>query len=487
MADVDEDQDHPRPHVVVVGAGIAGLTAAFALREAPVRLSVLEAGSRLGGKLAVSQIAGVQVDEGAEGLYARRPKTARLVADVGLGEQLTTATTKATAIWTHKALRALPYHQFMGVPSDMDELAGTGLLSPEGIARARQEADLPLRGHETDRDVAGFVGDRYGREVVDQLVDPFLADVCAGRSDELSFQAMLTPLARALKKHPSLTAAAGSLIAPPSPPGQEPPPGLATLTGGMGSLPPALAQEILRTSPGAEIRLETTVESLQRRERGWRLQVSTGGSVQQIEADAVVLALPAEAASKLLSGLPPVSQAAADLADIPYTGTAIITFAYPRQAFPEGIGGHRFCGYRVPAREGYATKAVTFSSVKWRHLAGDLEILRCQIGGVGDQQVLGRDDDELVALAGSELAEATGVDAPPVAARVSRWADSLPQYTVGHLARVERIHASLATQPGLAACGAAFDGVGVGNCIASAFKAAESVQDWMFQEAAARG
>jgi oxygen-dependent protoporphyrinogen oxidase len=124
--------------------------------------------------------------------------------------------------------------------------------------------------------------------------------------------------------------------------------------------------------------------------------------------------------------------------------------------------------------------------VKWPHLAGDVEIVRCQAGGIGEEELLQRHDADLATLAASELAEATGVVGDPVATRVTRWDGALPQYTVGHLDRVARIRASVAAQPGLAVCGAAYHGVGVGNCVATAHKAADQVLSWLRRETAAR-
>src|SRR6516162_10575664 len=130
------------PHVVVVGGGIAGLAAAFFLRDQPVRVTVLEGSPRLGGKLSASEVAGVPVDEGAEALLARRPEGIALITATGLGGELVPAGVTSSAIYTRGAMRALPRRQFMGVPADMDELAATGVVSAEGVARARLESQV---------------------------------------------------------------------------------------------------------------------------------------------------------------------------------------------------------------------------------------------------------------------------------------------------------------------------------------------------------
>ncbi len=217
------------------------------------------------------------------------------------------------------------------------------------------------------------------------------------------------------------------------------------------------------------------VRGLARAPGGWRLTVGSAHAPEQLDVNAVVLALPAAPASRLLAGVPGAAAAAAGLAQIPSASLAIVTLAYPDQAFPALPTGS---GYLVPAVDGHPVKAVTFSTVKWPHLrpAGrPVHIVRCSVGRLGEEALLQRDDAELAALAAADLAAATGVRGAPLDTRVSRWGGSLPQYTVGHLDRVAGIRAALAAQPGLAACGASYAGIGIPACIASARAAADQV------------
>ena len=213
-----------RPHVVIVGGGIAGLAAALYLRDEPVRVTVLEGSPRLGGKLSVSEVAGVAVDEGAEALLITRPEGTGLIAEVGLAGERVAPGTTSSAIWTLGALRPLPRRQFMGVPSDLDELARTGVVSEAGVARAARDLELPPTARDGDVPVAQYVGARLGAEVVDRLVDPLLGGVYAGRSAELSFDATMPALSAASRQHRSLAEAVGSLL-PPPPPARRPGPG----------------------------------------------------------------------------------------------------------------------------------------------------------------------------------------------------------------------------------------------------------------------
>jgi oxygen-dependent protoporphyrinogen oxidase len=523
------DATNPQPHVVIVGGGISGLAAAFSLRDAAVRVTVLEGSPRLGGKLSVSEIAGVAVDEGAEALLVTRPEGTGLIAEVGLGDQRVEPGTTSSAIWTLGALRPLPRRQFMGVPSDMAELAKSGVLSGQGVARARQDLELPATARDGDVPVARYVGARLGEEVVDRLVDPLLGGVYAGRSAELSFDATLPALAAASRRHRSLADAARSLLPDPArsllpdaarsllpDPARSLLPDAArsllpdpaplsaghrngtpasgtqaggsvftTLAGGLGMLPAFLAK-----ASGAAVRTASMARELTRTESGWRLTMGSAAAPEVAEADAVILAIPARPAGRLLAEVPGVSAAVAAFGEISYASMAIITLAYPRSAFPgPGLGALGWSGYLVPAVDGRAVKAATFSSVKWPHLADPtasgaepLEIVRCSVGRIGEEALLQRTDDDLATLAAAELAEATGVRGAPVATRVTRWGGALPQYTVGHLDRVARIRAAVAAQPGLAVCGAAYDGVGIPACVATARAAVSQVMAFLAEK-----
>ncbi|MGH3195919.1 MAG: protoporphyrinogen oxidase [Streptosporangiaceae bacterium] len=492
------ERTNAQPHVVIVGGGIAGLAAAFFLRDEAVRVTVLEGSPKLGGKLSVSEVAGLAVDEGAEALLVTRPEGIGLIAEAGLSDQRTVPGPTSSAIWTLGMLRPLPRRQFMGVPSDMAELAKSGVLSDEGVARASQDLELPRTARDGDVPVAAYVGARLGAEVVDRLVDPLLGGVYAGRSAELSFDATLPALAAASRQHRSLAEAARSLLPPLAGQARAPASGaraggsvFTTLTVGLGMLPAYLAK-----ASGAEVRPTAMARELAPAGSGWRLTVGSAAAPEHVDADAVILAIPARPAGRLLADVPGVSAAVTAFGEISYASMAIVTFAYPRSAFPgPGLAALGWSGYLVPAVDGRAVKAVTFSTVKWPHLAsatapgagpletapgaGPLEIVRCSVGRIGEEALLQRADDELAALAAAELAEATGVRGGPAAIRVTRWGGALPQYTVGHLDRVATIRATVATQPGLAVCGAAYDGVGIPACVATARAAVNQVMAFL--------
>jgi oxygen-dependent protoporphyrinogen oxidase len=318
--------------------------------------------------------------------------------------------------------------------------------------------------------VGEYIGRRLGREVVERLVEPLLGGVYAGHADKLSLRATVPQLAPLAAAGTPLTTGVRDLLAKgaatASAAGEAPKPVFAGIRGGVGRLPGAIAADVARR--GADLRTETAVRALSRTETGWRAELSDGSFV---DCDAVLLAVPGYVARDLLAGHAP--SAAAELAEIEYASMAITTFAFHRSALADAPPGS---GFLVPPVDGRAIKAATFSSVKWpwlAHSAGDLVVMRASLGRAGETEILERDDEELAKAALADLADAVGLGSAPVDRHVQRWTDALPQYAVGHLDRVARIRAALPS--GLAVAGAAYDGVGIPACIASAGSAVNTL------------
>jgi protoporphyrinogen/coproporphyrinogen III oxidase len=454
--------------VVVVGGGIAGLTAAYVLGEDPGRdVLLLEGSPRVGGKLRLAEVGGVTVDVGAEAMLNRRPEGAALVRELGLPVVHPVAT--RSQLWTRDALRPLP-RSLMGVPLDVEELAASGVLSAAGLQRVRAEPSLPpteLDGD--DVSVGELVGHRLGDEVVDRLVEPLLGGVYAGHARELSARATTPQLVAMLDRGSLLEAAAAAVPVSTVPV-------FAGVPGGLGELPGALLASGRFTA-----RTDATVRELRRAgDGGYELVVGSAHRPEHVRADEVVLAVPAAPAARLLADLAPT--AAAELAGIDYASTAVVSLAFRAGGFPLAEGSS---GFLVPPVEGRRIKASTFSFAKWAWVrAGgrgafdgeDVLVLRTSLGRHREEATLQATDEELVAGSLTDLADAIGLSGDPVDAQVQRWGGGLPQYAVGHLDRVARIRDAVTRLPGLAVCGAAYDGVGIPAVIASARRAADEVQ-----------
>ncbi|SOD63873.1 protoporphyrinogen oxidase [Streptomyces zhaozhouensis] len=449
-------------HVIVVGGGISGLAAAHRLLAAGVRVTVVESDRRLGGKLHTGQIAGVQVDLGAESLLARRPEATALATAVGLGDALRPPSVTSAAIWTRGDLRPMPRGQVMGVPDSAAALAG--VLSDAGLARIARDAELPPLRVNEDVGIGALVAERMGAEVVDRLVDPLLGGVYAGDAYRISLRASVPRLWEAVRAHDSLLAAVRSLRPAPTPEAARSPV-FVGIEGGVGTLAAAVAENV--AGRGAVIETGVGVTGLRRTARGWAAALEDGRS---LVADGVLLAVPAPAAARLLAAEAPA--AAGELGAVEYASMAIVTLAFRRSelaTLPRGSG------FLVPAVEGRTIKAATFTSAKWDWAAAadpGLFVLRTSVGRFGEEGPLAWDDADLVRVAMDDLGEAAGLRAAPVDSVVTRWRQGLPQYTVGHDTRIARVRGYLAALPGLGLCGAAYDGVGVPACVGGAEQAA---------------
>ena len=454
-------------HVVVVGGGIAGTTAARAVVERlpEAEVSILESSARIGGKLASAEVAGIMVDVGAESMLNRRPEAVGLARESGLADAVVHPEPVSASLWTRGALRPIP-PSVMGVPSDMTALASSRVLSAPALLRAR--TDLPLPTPTDDVSVAAYVGHRLGREVVDVLVEPLLGGVYAGHASELSVQAAAPAIWALHERGVRIARAAAEQVAS-APPGL--PPVFAGLEGGIWQLPAAVASH-----PRVHVRTGSTVREASPLGHGrWRLVVGAANHPSTLEADALVLATPAAPTARLVGPTAPV--AARLMREIEYASMAIVTLAVPREQIAAEA---TTSGFLVPPVEGRAIKAATFSSWKWGWLgkrSGDLVVLRASLGRAGEEHVLQRDDADLVALAVDDLGDAVGLRGPLTDVHVQRWGGGLPQYTVGHLDRVAQIRSEVATVPGLEVCGAAYEGVGIPAVVASARAAAGRVCD----------
>ena len=451
--------------IAVVGAGIAGLSAALRLAQSGHRVVLLEQSDRVGGKLRSAMVAGRRVDVGAESVLARRPEAVDLIDGLGL-DKVHPARVSAQ-VWSRGALHPLPPRSLMGVPSDLGTLGD--LLTGAEVARVRAERPVDVGD---DTSVGDLVEGALGAAVVDRLVEPLLGGVYAGQARRLSARACVPALYDAGRRGDSLVRTAARLMPAPDP-DATPAPVFASVRGGVGVLADALGERL--RDLGVDLRTGTTVRALAPTGRGWRLSLGDHRAGQTLDADAVVLATPARATSKLLRDND--SHAADLLGRIEYASMAVVTYAFDRRTTPALTGS----GFLVPPVDGRAIKAATFTSTKWPWIAQDapdLVFARVSLGRHGEETALQRTDTELVDAGLADLSAALGRPlTAPVDAHVQRWGGGLPQYAVGHLELVAAVRDSLRASPTLAVAGAAYDGVGIPACIASGQTAADDLAD----------
>lgn len=428
--------------VAVVGAGVAGLTAAWELARRGHDVVVLDGADRIGGKLLTGDVGGVQLDLGAESVLARRPEAVGLIEAAGLADRVQNPVTTKAGVWTRGEVRPLP-PTVLGVPADLDALAASGIVED-----VRTSA-VPVPSH--DVSVGEFVTARAGREVLQRLVEPLLGGVYAGHADAISLRAA-APQLLALGDDPVAAAVAARAEAS----GKPVAPVFAGIVGGVGTLP-----QVLADGSGAEVRTGSTVRIVERSGEGWRLLAGPVGAVEEVLADAVVVATPAPATARLLAEVAP--DAAFALAGIDYASVALVTVVLEERVELTGSG------FLVPPVDGRFVKAATFSSNKWAWV-GDSgrTVLRASVGRARESVALQAGDGELVERVMADLTEALGPLPGPADTHVQRWGGALPQYEVGHLDRVATVRSSVAGVRGLEVCGAAYDGVGIAAVVAGA-------------------
>ena len=466
------------PHLVVLGGGLAGLTAAeAALNRVPgVRITIVEPTGRPGGVLETVRDGGWLVERSADSFLGARPEGVALVERLGLTSELIGIEPRVRRALVWHAGRTVPAPDGFRLlaPGLLTGILSTPLLSPAGRLRVLVERFVPPRrppaeDATADESLESFAVRRLGREAFERLVQPLASGIWTADPARLSMAAACPEFLEMERSDGSLWAgehrrlrAKAHAVAAGARYGQ-----FLSLARGMESLPARLAEHLRdRGATFVQARASGIVPGPT---GGWEIPLAAGATgLARLAADAVVVAVPAPAAAGLFAGLD--GALAADLAAIEYAGSAIVSLGFARDDVAHPLDA---AGLVVPRVAGRRALAVSFSSSKFlgRAPAGCV-LMRVFLGGALDPEALDRDDDALVALAYEEAAILVGARGRPRLVQVARWAGAMPQYHVGHLVRMQRIELALAAHPGLALAGNAYTGVGIPQVIASGQTAA---------------
>jgi oxygen-dependent protoporphyrinogen oxidase len=460
------------PRIAIIGGGISGLAAAHRIRELLPRceLSLFEASNRLGGVLETVERDGFLIERSADNFLTAPPAALEICRRLGIENDLVpTDKTRRRAFVVRKGrLVPIPEGFYLMSPRKLLPILRSPLLSLRGKMRLLAEPFIPRgpiasRNQElADESVASFARRRLGREVFERFVQPLVAGIYTADPEKLSMAATMPQFVEFERSHCSLLYATlrhaqssnsasgaryGLFLAPKR---------------GLQSLVETLSEQL----PNNSIHLDTPVAQVERQNKKWQLTVNS-----QSEFDAVIVAVPAHAAAKLLKSAEPAI--AAELAGIEYAGCAVVSLGFHRSQIGHALDGF---GFVVPQTENRPIIAGSFASLKYPGRARKDDVLmRVFIGGATQPELLDSPDDKLRRIALDELADLLHVTGEPLVVDIARWPRSMPQYHVGHLARVARIEQLAAACPTLALAGNAYRGVGIPQCIASGEAAAERI------------
>ncbi|MCB1033670.1 MAG: protoporphyrinogen oxidase [Acidobacteria bacterium] len=454
--------------ILILGGGLTGLATAYYLatraREAGAGLSltVLEASDRWGGKIVSERAGGFLIEGGPDSFITRKPWALELIRELGLDDQVIETPPASGKVFLLRGGRPveLPEGMVFVVPTLEEPFLDSEVMSEEGKRRVLAEVDVPPRSETGDESLADFLRRRFGPEALDRLGQPLMAGIHAADPERLSLAAAFPEMATMETRFGSLIRGLrqvhrGSGLAATKNSSR------VSLRGGIGQLADTLAA---RLAPGT-LQLGRAAASLERGPEGFLVRDRRGG---WWPADAVVIALPAFAASELVAELAP--ELAKRLGEIRYVSTATVSLGFRRQDVTHPLEG---LGVVFPTAEGRDLQACTWSSSKFAGRAPESDVLiRAFVGGAGAEHLLDQDDEALVSLALDELTPLLGLGAPPHLMRVYRWPQGIPQFEIGHRARVESIAAAGAD--GLFLAGNAYQGLGLPDAVRSAREAADA-------------
>jgi oxygen-dependent protoporphyrinogen oxidase len=441
--------------VVIVGAGIAGLSAAYELQKRGLSFVVLERGLRAGGVIFSEQVDEYTIDGGPDSLLTQKPEAIKLCEELGIGDRLVpTKPPRLAFIQRGGRLHPLPASSVLGIPTRLGPFIRTELF-------------VPPRRDDGDESIGSFMRRRFGDEAVTYLAEPLLAGIHAGDVERLSIRALFPRFVETERKHGSLLRAF-----------RRQPRSTVSRDGVFRSLPGGLSElvaALVRALPPSAIRLNTAATRLALNPP----RVETAGG-EVIAGRAVILAAPAYATGELTRDVDATISRLCG--EVGYASSGTIALAFPRSAVAHPLNGS---GFVVPRVEGSGILAASWLSSKWPHRAPDGRVLmRAFVGGGRDPQALQKSDGDLVSLALSALRPLLGISGEPLLTRVYRFERASAQHEVGHLDRMAAIDRALEARPGLYVTGSGFRGVGIPDCVADARATARKVSECLASSAA---
>ncbi len=470
--------------LTIIGGGIAGLSAAYyATKKNPdAQITLIESSNRWGGKISTDRVTfddGTFIIEGGPDTFlATKPYATALCKELGLGDRLhgTNPNQKNTYVLHHNKLEPLPDGLAMMIPTNVQAILKSRLVSWFGKARMGFDFLQPAKSLNGDESLGTFVSRRLGREAYENLIEPLMSGIYAGDGDQLSL-ASTFPYLRDLEiKHGSLARGALKMRAQSNGKAvQGSRSAFLTPTTGLAEIVEAMIRHL--QDNGVKLHLNTSVSQISKIDSRYIVKLEDDSI---FDSDSVILATPTYVSGTLLASFDP--KLASVLQSIPYASTATVSLAYRESDLPKPLDGY---GYVIPRREGRRALACTWTSTKFPHRAPEgYALIRVFVGRAG--QDIPWNENELLELAYEELKLTLGITADPILSRVFMWDKAMPQYNLGHPEILKRIDAALENRPGLALAGNGYRGIGIPDCIHSGELAVEKIINHQVHEGTQR-
>ena len=462
--------------VAIIGGGIAGLTAAFYLqkiiteKKLPLEIRLIEASHRLGGKMQTLIRDGFTIERGPDSFLARKVSMIRLAKEVGMEDQLVSNSTGKSYVLVNDKLYSMPGGSIMGIPTEIGPFITTGLFSIPGKARAAADFFLPRSPGNVDQSLGKFFRRRLGDEVVENLIEPLLSGIYAGDIDQMSLMSTFPQFYEVEQKYRSLILGMKKTT-PAKPKTQESAEkkkgAFLTFKSGLQSF----AESIEAKLDPHIILKGHRVEKITKIDQQYELYLNNG---ETLVADSIVAATPHKITQSMFSDYDFFDP----LQSVPSTSVATVALAFPEEAIKKDIDG---TGFVVSRNGDYSITACTWTHKKWVHSTPKGKVLlRCYVGRAGEETIVDLSDDRIIQIVLDDLSRTMDIGMQPDFAVVSRWKDSMPQYTVGHKQRLENIKKHIKSElPGVFLAGASFGGVGLPDCIDQGEEAVKGVLEYL--------
>jgi len=442
--------------VVVIGGGISGLACALRLQQLGAPVTLLEANNRPGGLIGTVERQGFLFEPGPQSFQGTEALLG-LIRDVGIESDLCKADPRAPRFVLREGrLRKIPMAPQGILTSSLLGVGSRWRIVSEGLKRTTPSAE--------DESVAQFVRRKFGHEILEYLVSPFVSGVYAGDPEKLSLRAAFPTLEEWERQYGSVLR--GAMKSRPKGARQGPPP-LCSFLRGMGALTDAMFTKL-----GTNAKSGAHVDTVTRADQGFQIQVTRDGPSEQMNARAVVLATPSYVASQIAAPLS--AKAAQTLSGIAYAPVVVVAAGYHTHQSAATLNGF---GVLIPRSEKYRTLGIVWNSSLFPNRApqGQMTITSI-LGGATDSAIIEKSDQEITAIAVHEDSRILNIEGSPIISGIWKHPRALPQYNLGHAHAIREIREVERAIPGLYFAGNYLEGPSIGKCVEHGFQTAEAVR-----------